>query len=432
MKCKRALLCLLGILIAGLLSGCGFSQSVDDLFTQPLIPAEYEALTQQLDVLLSDGYTYVSPSGGNYIQSLQMKDLDGDGVAEAMAFLQKDGEEKPLKVVVYKNADGYYHRLCNIEYNAQGIESIYYEDLTGDGKLELIVGWKVNGSEKRVTVYNIGRDCLPLAECSYTHFTAADIDQDSRPSLVVLHNDESGQPVVELYGWQSDILTLSYRGMISSSMREVSRGALLSGYCCSGTPALFITGISEDNMAMTDTLVWDDALGLRSFLPDEKTGTTAVIYPYGGQLPQDVNGDGVIEFPRFLGVGSNSAVAWMQYDAQGNTVEVEETFHCQDDGWYMSLPNTWWGRVSGDYFVDNRETQVSIKLDDVPVLSLFSIGGDGRENRALMGNRFVVKRLTDMIFSAELYDAGSDAGMDEDLLRHSFYLTEESWATQGQ
>lgn len=432
MKYRKWLAYLLGILTAVVLTGCGFSQSVEDLFTQPLIPAEYEGLTLQLETLRADGYTYVSPSGGNYIQSLQMKDLDGDGAAEAMAFLQKDGDEEPLKIMIYQNTGGSYRRLCSIEYAAQGIESVYYEDLTGDGKLELIVGWKVSGSEKRAAVYNVGLDCLTLAECSYTHFTAADIDQDGRPSLVVLHNDESGQPIVELYGWQSDILTLSYRSIISSSMQQISRGDLLFGCCRNGIPALFITGISADKTAMTDILVWDDELGLHSLLTDEDTGITSVVYPYGGQLPQDINNDGVIEFPRFLTSSTNSAVAWVQYDVQGSITEVEETFHCQDDGWYMSLPNTWWGRVSSDYFADSRETQVSIKLDDMPVLSLFSIGGEGRENRAVMGNRFVVKRLTDRIFAAELYDAGSRNGMNEDLLRHSIFLSEESWTAPGQ
>ena len=428
---KRWIAVLLALGTALLLTGCGFSQSVEELFSQPQIPAEYEELNRQLETLLHDGYTYITPSDGGNIQSLQMKDLDGDGVAEAMALLEKEGDEKPLKIFVFREFDGAYRRLCTMEYAAQGIESIYYEDLTGDGKLEMIVGWVRSAGEKTVTVYNIGRDCLLLMDSAYTHYTAADIDRDGRPSLVVLRNDENGMPVMELYGWQSDILTLSYRGTISSSMWEVSRGNLLSGNCRGGVPALFITGITADGTAVTDVLVWNGAEGLRNILTDEETGKTSVVFPYGGQLPQDVNGDGVIEFPRFLCDSQNSAVAWLQYDAAGQTVEVEETYYCQDDGWYISLPDSWWGRVTGDYFVDNRETQVTVMLDDVPVLALFSISGDGRENRAVMGNRFVVKRLTETIYSGELYDAGSAGGMEEDLLRHSFYLTEESWKSQN-
>ena len=432
MSWKKGILRLLTISLMLSLTGCGFSQSVEELFTQPVIPAEYRGLNEQLETLLQDGYVYVSPSGGSYIQSLQMKDLDGDGMAEAMALLEKESDPKPLKIFVFKKLDGMYRRLCTMEYEAQGIESVYYEDLTGDGKREMIVGWQVDSDRKRVTVYNVGRDCLPLTDCVYTHFTAADIDQDGRPSLVILRNDENRQPMVELYGWQSDILTLSYRGMLSSSMHEVSRGDLLSGYCRMGVPALFITGITDENTAVTDILIWDDHEGLHNFLTDEKTGETSVVFPYGGQLPQDINGDGVVEFPRYLCDSQDSAVAWLQYDAQGETQEVEETYHCQADGWYISLPNAWWGRVTGDYFADSKETQVTVKLDEVPVLSLFSIPGDGRENRAVMGNRFVVKRLTEIIYSGEVYDAGAAAGMEEDLLRHSFYLTEESWKSQNQ
>ena len=78
--------------------------------------------------------------------------------------------------------------------------------------------------------------------------------------------------MVEMYGWQTDILTLSYRGMLSSSMSEISRGQLLSGYFRADMPALFITGITADNTALTDVLVWDEQEGLHNLLPDEKTG----------------------------------------------------------------------------------------------------------------------------------------------------------------
>lgn len=425
---KRIWLLALWLCLCGALSGCGSFRSESEFFSRPVIPAEYEDLSQQLEVLLNDGYSYVMPDGGSYIQALQMRDLDGDGKAEAMAFLRRDADEEPLKIFVFKDEEGTYRRLCIIDSAAQGVESVYYEDLTGDGKLELIVGWEMGGGRKTVSVYNIGRDCLTLVECEYTHYTAADMDRDGRPNLVVLHNDREGQPVVEMYGWQTDILTLSYRGMLSSSMSEISRGQLLSGYFRADMPALFITGITADNTALTDVLVWDEQEGLHNLLPDEKTGRTAVALPYYGQLPQDINGDKIIEFPRYLGQSANSAVAWLQYEANGAVQEVQETYHCQDDGWYVKLPQSWWGRVNGDHFLDSRESQVTLTLDGTPVCSLFTIGGDGRENRAVMGNRFVVKRQTEQVFSAELYDHGSENGMDEDLLRHSFYLTEASWS----
>jgi len=411
------------------MTGCGFGQSADDLFALPRIPQEYESLTEQLNMMLSDGYTYSAPTDGNNIQPLQMKDLDGDGSPEALAFFRRENEDRALKIYVFGNEDGSYKTLCTMEHNANSVETVYYEDLTGDGKLELIVGWELSGGKREVTVYNVGRDCLPLTECDYTHFTVADIDLDGRSSLVVLHNDSENQPVVEFYGWQSDILTLSYRGILSSTMADISRGSLSSGNCLSDMPALFITGIAEDSTAVTDILVWEEGVGLKNFLADED-GQTTVVYDYRGLLPQDINGDSVVEFPQFLSEGADGAVAWMKYRADGETAEVEETFHYQSEGWYVALPESWWGRVSGDVFYESIETQVTLKLDDAPVLSLFSITGDGRENRAAMGNRFVVKRQTGTVYAAELYDAGAENGMGEDLLRHSFYLTEESWRTQ--
>ena len=95
---------LLVMLLAALcvLSACGFNSTVEDLFALPSVPDEYTGLNEQINEMLSNGYEYAPPTAGQNIQSVQMEDLDGDGTPEAVVFLRKPNDEKPMKVMVFQ------------------------------------------------------------------------------------------------------------------------------------------------------------------------------------------------------------------------------------------------------------------------------------------------------------------------------------------
>lgn len=78
---KKCILLLAGLALAAVLSGCTFfDSSVEQLFTLPRMAEEYTGLSQQIDSLIDQGYEYASPSGGRNIQSVQMVDLEDDGI----------------------------------------------------------------------------------------------------------------------------------------------------------------------------------------------------------------------------------------------------------------------------------------------------------------------------------------------------------------
>lgn len=417
-----------------LLAGCGFSDaSVEELFQLPRMAEEYTGLTQELEALIAQGYEYASPTGGRNIQSVQMVDLDGDGQQEALAFFRMSSDEKPLKIFVFRLEDENYQLYCTIESSGTAVDSVYYQDLDGDGRRELIVGWRISAEVQTVAVYTVAREPVALMSSGYTRFTMQDLNSDGLPSLLVLRTDADSQPVAEFYGWQDQQMGVAYRCVLSSTMASINRGSLVSGRLDADTPALYITGVDEQGMAATDILVFRQELGLVNLaLSGSSTGVSNAVYPYRQLLPQDINNDGIIEIPSpdagWAAEQTDGSAGWLRCDSEGKLITVARTYHSLSCGWYLTIPESWW-----DWSVETattsitNENQFSLSINGDPVLSLYTITGENRENRGRMGKRVLLRRQTATIYAGELQDSASYYGMDEDLLRRSFSLIVGSW-----
>ena len=118
---KRRCAVLLALALATLLAGCGMSVQADDLYALPRLPAQYESLETEINTLLADGAEHAAPSSGSNLQSVQMVDLDGDGVEEAVAFLRRAADTKPMKIYFFKSDGGSYRQMALIEGTASSI-----------------------------------------------------------------------------------------------------------------------------------------------------------------------------------------------------------------------------------------------------------------------------------------------------------------------
>ena len=431
---KRLAGCLAVLVMMVLLCGCEFRNNVEDLFALPEMPEEFTGLNQLLGQLSAEGYEYAAPTTGQNLQSVHMVDLDGDRHVEAVAFFRRSGDEKPMKIFVYEAVNGSYELRCSVESSGSSIDSVLYEDLNGDGQRELIVGWKVAADVQTLAVYNLGHEALPLMSCVYSRYTIEDINQDGFPELFVVRGDSSGAPVVEVYMWQTNILSAIYRSELSSSMAELSRGSIVNGKTAEGRRAVFITGVTEKNMAVTDVLVWQsDVLSGGSVVNaavDESTGRSSLVLPYRQLIPIDMNDDGVTELPVPDGYAptGDTLAAWCHCSVAGHTYVVAQTYHSQSSGWYFVLPQRWWDRVT----VVAQETaagenQVVLLVDGLPTVAIYTLTGENREARASVGERFLVRRQTGTVYAAELLEGAELYGMDVELLRSSFSMTENEW-----
>jgi hypothetical protein len=93
-----------------LLTGCFFKSS-DELFSLPLASDSYLALQKQIQSVLAKGAEYAAPLTGINTQPVQLVDIDGDGVEEAVVFFRFGNKEKSLCIYIYRQTGRIRERI---------------------------------------------------------------------------------------------------------------------------------------------------------------------------------------------------------------------------------------------------------------------------------------------------------------------------------
>jgi len=441
---------LFGMLLAvGMLSGCSMpnlTANPEELYALPELPAKYTELNGQISAILEEGAEYAAPTSGTNIQPVQLVDLDGDKREEAVAFFRNSNNEKPLKIYVFASDGDGYRQVDLIEGSGTGIYSVFYSDLNGDGQQEIAVGWKVTANQQVLEVYTLRQDgAKALVQSDYVKYTTADLDQDGRQELVVFRTDEEGHSVADYYNWQGiDSLQYLGSGRISMTMAELSaRGKVTRGALKEGTPALFVTGVTDITRAVTDILAVKNG-ELSNLVLSAVTGVSRDISTYRGLYPTDINMDGVTEVPEPVRLQSLSneglsyyRVDWRTYDADGRAETTVRTYHNLEDGWYFRLPEEWVNRIWIGRTTALDEAVVTFYIlgedgvETEPFLRIAATTGSNRELKAFRGERFQLSSQSKTIYTAELLETADDwrYTMTADEVRQAFGLIAAEWTS---
>ena len=194
----------------------------EELYALPELPERYTALNKQLSAIQESGAEYAAPVSGSNIQPVQMMDVDGDGREEALAFFRQSDGEKPLKIHIFTaDDDNSYRQAAVIEGSGLAIYSVDYSDIDGDGRMEIIVGWRVSMDLQALAVYSLEPDgARELMRTNYVKYAVADLNKDGKRELTVLRANQDGEGVADCYVWKNGALTLRSSVLVSMTMAE--------------------------------------------------------------------------------------------------------------------------------------------------------------------------------------------------------------------
>ena len=431
---KKKYVLLLSVFLLLSLSACGADTAGGTLYRLPRLPNEYESLERQIDALLTAGAEHTAPTSGNNLQSVQMVDLDSDGVEEAVAFFRKGGDEKPLKIYIFRALGDIYKLSCTVESTSDSIYSIAYNDLDGDGFREILMGLRSNLDVQSLSVISLrANEPETLLTTGYFRYIACDMDGESdSQELIVVRSDEENLAVADYYVWTEKTIELRSSVRLSMASAEVTR--LTGGTLTNGETALFVTGTMTEGGQATDILaVRDENLQCIS----AGAATFGEVSRFAALYPTDINGDGITEvsvpvaFPKNDPEGETYyRIFWRQYDEKGEYRTVYRTLHNVQDGWSLVLPKEWDDTVTIARQSAADGSTVSFYRsgvsDPTPFLEISAFVDRTHTAQAVRDDGLLLEKQADAVYSAEIVDTDM---IDEETLRTSFALLTAEWTT---
>lgn len=456
MREKTALIVLTAMLSV-LLSGC-LPWSAEDSYKLPRPPKDYENLMQvvaqskrELAQANSTTVEDVPPSAGDNTSTIQLLDMDADGVQEtAVTFFRVVGAEKPIRLYFYTRLEDDSYLVSNVlEGDGSGVYAVHYADVdgaidpvTGKTTKEVVVSWQMGADTNYLGVYALEAaqyEALTLLMTTYESYRLADMDQDGLMELAVGRIDqELDVGEVEVHNWDNAGNDIMERVVLSKGLSAIT--AMRANYLTDFVPALYISGQLSDGSRVTDVVAQRSGV-LTNLSLDEETGVSReLVSPYRDLTASDVNSDYILEIARprelELSVGGIRPwlVDWVQYTVGGRAKNICTSYHNTADGWYLVIPEHWQDKlavyrndsVSGQRAVIFARWQGEDK-EPLPFLSIYKLTGASRSLRATSGNRFILAEDSSTIYAATFYNTW-DCGLDQSGLLENFRLIVRDWS----
>lgn len=445
-------LCALLLMISLCLGGCMFEQS-KGIYALPILPEEYSQLQGTIqDVMDKQGAEYATISSGSNTSTVQLLDLNEDGQPEmAAVFLRvTSAEEKPLRVCLFrKGADNNYRLTYVVEGDGTSINSVSYEDLTGDGTLDLVISWQMSTKVHILSAYTLlDAGVSELMSTTYNeNYLVTDLDQDGSKEIVVCHQDSSGEGtnLAELYDYNKGVMTMASSARLSNEIYGVY--SMVEGKLSDGKPAVFASSFFSGGSLSDVLTIQQGKLHNITFNTDSGYSEVTARVDIGVALA-DINKDGVLEIPIPVKLPSiqaeegaeESVVYWCQVNGDGTLAVSSVTYHCQTDGWYLMLPDNWPKHIAvarDDSLSHRGERSVVFyyypggeDAEPEPFLTIYRLTGSNRQARAMLPGRVTLYSDSTTIYAASLKEDVWDSKLEAKDLAPRFFLITAEWDSE--
>ena len=371
-------------------------------------------------------------------QSVQLADLDGDGMDEAIAFLKAAGD-KPLRACIFSHADGDYHLTDVIEGDGTSFASVEYVQLTDRPGIELVIGWQLSTDVlQSLGAYSYADGHVSeLMNANYSEYRVADLDGDGRKDIFILRFDaEQPQGVAELYHWKDGQLERKPEAYLTAGASQVKR--ILSGNLMKDVPAVFVASAYENNSLVTDVFAFQDGTfrNVTAHEAESAVSTVRSYYVYAA----DIDEDGLIELPQILPLptaeGSDendAAISWYNLDMEGRSLPKLTTYHSFSGGWFLKLPDSWQNQfcITRSAETDGVRGYAFSQWENGRrgdlIFTVYEFSGENRYEFASADGRLILAEKGDVAYAAKLGTGKWASELSEDRLKDMFHFIHIDW-----
>lgn len=428
--------CFVLLLSTILLTGCSLIAGGDDLLQAPKPSEQFTMLQDQLERILNEGKTYVTPQSGSYRNTVTFEDIDGDGEDEAIAFF-RDGTGGRIYAYAFAMEDGEYQQIGRVEGPGSALGSMSFMEVDGGNEKLLVLTWTLSGDVKQgLTVCGVqDRRLQELLDTTCTDYSLSDMDKDDTEELLTLSYENVERKTAQVYDYADGKITLLSQADATQDIQNIANiteGQLND----SGAQAVFVDNKFEnDNGMQTDIYVLDGTT-LRNVALSSNTSTyrsTALYYC------EDIDGDGAIEVPQLQalpGYEDKEAaetlwmVDWYRYSMGDKAELAQTTYDSPTEGWLLEFPEGWRGNVTAS-LVSSTGSNQTIFIEDgrpeEPILTIYVFTGDDRKEAAAVDGLIDLGSTSDICFAAKLGDSNRDYRITGKQVRRAFTVITNEW-----
>lgn len=433
---KRIFLMILAAAAAWLLTGC--APTINEMYRVPRRSEEYSSLQSAIDMAMI-GLDYSAPVAGENRQSVQIADLDGDGVEEYIVFA-KGSHEKPMQILIFAETEKDRIQIVDVvESNGFAFDQVEYVDIDDKPGCELVVGRQVSDQILRnLTVYAFSDGSAEqMMSVPYSKFQACDLDSNGKSDLMVIQpgDSERNVGVAMLYSFRDGIMLRSMEAELSEHISNIKR--IQPGQLYGRMPAVYVSSVLNDSAIVTDVLALKDGMlqNISELNPDASTVQALRNYYI---YADDVDSDGILELPSLITTYSYPSdwnneqqylIRWFSMDPDGKEIDKLYSFHNFEGGWYLPLDGALAQQMSIEQ-VGSTYIFSAWNKEDSSFLTLFTIyalTGSDRKTQAEEDDRFALYSTENVVYAAKLEEAADTYEISKEMLVNSFHLIHRDW-----
>lgn len=378
-------------------------------------------------------YVLKYPRMGDYRSAFIMKDMNGDGKEEALAFYAMQPEGANSHIALLRKIDGVWQCTDDIEGLATEVERIHFGDLDGNGTAEIFAGYSMyNTRDRRLMLYSWENDVL--TECysdTYSHMLVGHMTARSHDDLLLfrLNNTDKKTSVKLLSLENGEVVTkgetaldgniLSFQDYQFAQLDDDIRG-------------VYQDCTKDSNTTITELILWDGET-LSAPLYDATENITSRSARESGLPFKDIDGDKIIEWPislRLPGDESKSVdmislwlTEWYTWDVFMNRPEKKQTSIVNvNDGYQLTIPEEWIGRVTATYDAKKHKLSVLRVVEEGENEELFHVVAFPEREKNPLGDDYVFLKLEGQMRYEMKLQPSADSDLKVETVRTLFSI----------
>ncbi|MDD6489774.1 MAG: hypothetical protein PUG48_08165 [Clostridia bacterium] len=349
-------------------SGCSDLSFSDNSIIRPPRATGDKAEIQDIISKNAGGkYTLKYPQNGDYRSAIIMH--NSQQTDESAVALYSIDNDPNIQVCIISLVDNEWKCIGNFTSSASGVDRVMFEDISGDGKDDLIIGWNAYNSQKTLSAYSFENDAIRemAIDDTYSEIIVADITNDGTDDIMLLSLSGTDTPsMAKLLQYSEQEKHPIGKFSLELDPEITSFTNVFVGNIESGKTGIIADGEKSGGLLSTQIIYFDEkANELRNPLVTIKNGTvTNATTRKDIIISRDIDGDGTIEVPvtSQMSASSNdktetlcSVTYWKQLKTADNSLNTKMTTVINyTDGYYFIMPDRWIGNVTAKTDPENR------------------------------------------------------------------------------